>query len=1094
MTWFWSQSRGRAIIARTMCAVCCAAASWNSARGQESVPDPAAGPALGRAAQAAVPVEPPVLDVQVQGNRAVPLAKISPLIRTRAGRTFDPELVEKDVRQLIGSKLFLDVKTKIRQTPQGVIVLFQVFERPTLEYVKYYGHKRMKRKALEKQTELKPGDALDPYAVEEGRRRIEEYYHQWGYTHVQVRIDEGTKPGDRGAVYTIHEGPRQRVKQVNFVGNSNSIATAARLRTQIESKRPFLWFWKGFVDPEKVDGDVERLTAYYRSLGFFQAQVGREQAYNADQSRLTLTFFINEGIRYKVRNVSFIGNSKFDQPALASDLKLEAGEFFDQLSMNADVNTIQEVYGGDGYIYANIKPDPRFLETPGELDLVYVIEEGARYRIRQVNIHIDGENPHTRHTTILNRLSLYPGEIADIRELRASVRRLKASGLFLNNPAQGEEPKIVFSLPDADDEEEALAERPRRTTGFRGQSPDRSRESAGLSPRRVAGGDGPNEQWIDVDVSLPPLAPSEQSELEPKPAPIENRPPAPASASPRPIVRGQSPDTDANAWRPAGAMKRRPIAAPPSAKPATASLSPRRVAGGGTAGVSSSGTQHRTVRGQYTPFGGRPLPTYGRSAPAQTTVPGPVAQPQATAPPVGSFYSQPQTLGPQSGNPTEPRQITPPATVGTPQPQTVPAPSVQPISPTAPLNAAPPYAPPSGSPMPQGASPAPSVGGYASPEELFPEGGVLSPFDQEPTEWVDVDPYVQETQTGRLMFGVGVNSDAGVVGSIVLDEQNFDWQRFPRSWDDIRTATAFRGAGQQLRIEAVPGTEVQRYLFSFREPYLFDSQVSFGLSGYFFDRRYTDWDEQRLGGRVSLGYQLTPDLSGTLSLRAENVNVHDPAVPTPPEILEVLGDNDLFVARLALVHDTRDNAFLATEGHYIEVGYDQGFGEFDYPRGTAEARQFFMIRERPDHSGRHVLAVGGEIGVTGNNTPVFEHFFAGGFSTLRGFDFRGASPRSPSGAGAVVGGDFLLLASIEYLFPITADDMLRGVVFCDAGTVEESVKLEADDFRVSPGFGLRISIPALGPAPIALDLAFPVAHAVGDDIQNFSFFIGFGRN
>jgi outer membrane protein insertion porin family len=46
---------------------------------------------------------------------------------------------------------------------------------------------------------------------------------------------------------------------------------------------------------------------------------------------------------------------------------------------------------------------------------------------------------------------------------------------------------------------------------------------------------------------------------------------------------------------------------------------------------------------------------------------------------------------------------------------------------------------------------------------------------------------------------------------------------------------------------------------------------------------------------------------------------------------------------------------------------------------------------------------------------------------------------------------------------------------------------------VAPGFGLRVSVPALGPAPIALDLAFPVAHEDGDDIQNFSFFVGLFR-
>ena len=80
--------------------------------------------------------------------------------------------------------------------------------------------------------------------------------------------------------------------------------------------------------------------------------------------------------------------------------------------------------------------------------------------------------------------------------------------------------------------------------------------------------------------------------------------------------------------------------------------------------------------------------------------------------------------------------------------------------------------------------------------------------------------------------------------------------------------------------------------------------------------------------------------------------------------------------------------------------------------------------------------------------------------------------------------------TLESVPTITADDMLRAVLFCDAGTVEQDTNVDWDDFRVAPGFGLRIAHPGLGPAPIALDLTFPFAHAQGDNIRNFTFFIG----
>ncbi len=361
---------------------------------------------------------------------------------------------------------------------------------------------------------------------------------------------------------------------------------------------------------------------------------------------------------------------------------------------------------------------------------------------------------------------------------------------------------------------------------------------------------------------------------------------------------------------------------------------------------------------------------------------------------------------------------------------------------------------------------------------------------------VDFDVYVEETRTGRFMFGMGVNSDLGVTGQVTIDERNFDWRRPPTSFQDVVNGTAWRGGGQGFRVEAQPGTQVQRYLVSFTQPYLYLGTIptpfSLNLSGFFFNRRFFDWDEERLGGRVALGYRLTHDLSLSGAVRAENVGIDRIRVPGVTELDRVAGDSGLYSGKMTMTHDTRDSPFAATEGHLIELSYEQAFGSFDYPRGEIDYRQYFLARERPDGSGRHTLSYSFRVGLSGSDTPIYENYFSGGFSTMRGFDFRGASPVDPT-TGVVLGGQFRFLGSVEYLFPLTADDMLKGVVFCDFGTTEKVARFDADTYRVAPGVGLRISIPAMGPAPLALDLAIPVARADSDNIQNFSFFFGFGR-
>jgi outer membrane protein insertion porin family len=373
-------------------------------------------------------------------------------------------------------------------------------------------------------------------------------------------------------------------------------------------------------------------------------------------------------------------------------------------------------------------------------------------------------------------------------------------------------------------------------------------------------------------------------------------------------------------------------------------------------------------------------------------------------------------------------------------------------------------------------------------EPMLNEGSEWSPGSVGPT--ADLDVVLNEARTGRFSVGVGVNSDAGLSGQIIVDERNFNWAAVPTSMDDVINGRAFRGAGQGFRLEALPGDQFQRYLMSFTEPYLWGTPISFSLSGYFFDRRYQDWDEQRMGGRFGFGYRLTPDLSVSTSLRMEDVNIHDPRIRGVSELEEVLGDNSLFSARFGISHDTRDVPFFPTEGHFLDMSFTQAFGTFDYPRAEFDYRQYFMLKERPDGSGRHTLAYTFKAGFSGANTPLFENYFAGGYTTLRGFDFRGASPVN---GGVVVGGEFRFLGAVEYFFPLTADDMIKGVLFCDFGTVEENIEINADDYRVAPGFGLRISVPAMGPAPIALDFAIPVIRENTDTIKNFSFFFGYTR-
>jgi outer membrane protein assembly complex protein YaeT len=358
--------------------------------------------------------------------------------------------------------------------------------------------------------------------------------------------------------------------------------------------------------------------------------------------------------------------------------------------------------------------------------------------------------------------------------------------------------------------------------------------------------------------------------------------------------------------------------------------------------------------------------------------------------------------------------------------------------------------------------------------------------DIEGSDFSNLNVYVQEAKTGSIMFGVGVNSDAGLQGSVVFNERNFDITNIPTSWDDFLNGRAFRGAGQELRLEAVPGTQLQRYTATFREPRLFDSLYSLTVGGYYYDRIFNEDNESRLGTRITVGRRLNDKWSANVGLRVENVGIHNVAPDEPIDYQSVVGDNFLVGFRGGVTRDTRDSFLRPTEGSLVDLSYEQVVGDFSFPVLNLEANKYFTVYQRADGSGRHVLALRSQISWAGSNTPVFERFYAGGFRSIRGFAFRGVGPETN---GYEVGGDFMFLNSIEYQVPIKANDQIYAVAFLDSGTVEPTTEIK--NYRVSAGFGVRFVVPMLGPVPIALDFGFPIVKATGDHEQVFSFWLGF---
>jgi outer membrane protein assembly factor BamA len=352
----------------------------------------------------------------------------------------------------------------------------------------------------------------------------------------------------------------------------------------------------------------------------------------------------------------------------------------------------------------------------------------------------------------------------------------------------------------------------------------------------------------------------------------------------------------------------------------------------------------------------------------------------------------------------------------------------------------------------------------------------------------DIRVRVRETRTGQFILGGSVNSDMGLTGNIALNERNFNILRFPTSFDDFRYGRAFRGAGQELRVEAAPGVQFQRYSATFREPYLFDTPFGLTTSVYYYNRAFAEYNEDRYGARVTIDRRLDPIWTASVSTRVEGVKVKDVPLYAPPEIADYSGSHFLLGLRGGVRRDTRDSYIYPTKGNIFDVGVEEVLGDYTFPVGTAEFTQFFSTKylAREDGSGKHVLGLRTQVAVAGANAPVYERFYAGGIRSFRGFTFRGVGPFSNT--NLALGGTFSFLNTVEYQIPILPSDKMYWVAFVDHGTVES--KFEIKDYRVSVGTGLRIAVPALGPLPLALDFAVPLTKGPYDHRQLFNFSVG----
>jgi len=340
----------------------------------------------------------------------------------------------------------------------------------------------------------------------------------------------------------------------------------------------------------------------------------------------------------------------------------------------------------------------------------------------------------------------------------------------------------------------------------------------------------------------------------------------------------------------------------------------------------------------------------------------------------------------------------------------------------------------------------------------------------------DLNVYVKETKTGEFSFGAGYSSIDRFIGFIDLTQRNFDLFNFP----------GFTGAGQKLRMHMEFGSEKKDYELGFVEPWFLGYPVSVGFNLYSRTRYWDKYDEKRIGGNVFIGREFGEYWAGKLIYRYEGIRITDIFDDTSSDVKAEQGKNYISSLRAQLSRDTRDNINNPRKGFYGVASCEYAGGPFegdkDFVKYELSNFKFFPIGEKS------VFEMDGRLGLVeafddSEKVPVYERFYAGGATTIRGYKERRVGPEGEY--GDPIGGRLRALFTAEFTFPIA--DTLKGAFFYDIGNVWANLNAFSWDnlkLKASVGPGIRLKTP-LG--PIRLDYGYALNPKPGDAKGRFHF-------
>ncbi len=405
----------------------------------------------------------PISEVEIRGLGRVSERMVRNNLRTASGQPFEAGTIREDVSTLYRLGQFETVTADAVLGPDGSVkVIFRVTEQAIIREVQTVGNTLVSDQELRGEIPLYSGGPRDDFLVEQSLLRIKDLYRGKGHYLAEVRVDESRLEDAGILIFVIVEGPRVRIKEIEFVGNHSF--QDSQLGSRIQTKPAIPFFRKGELDPNRLIDDVATIDSFYKDRGWVDVRVDHRVMLSPDSKDAKVVFVIDEGRRYRLRQIEILDAGRGGSPLdvftaeqLLGLARIRPGAPYEKPKVDATVDEIRDAYRRMGYLEAQVNVRGVRVGEEPELDLLVAVQEG-RSSIAGL-VMVQG-NFLTKDKVIRRLVRIRPGRPLDGTEVDRATDALRATRLFNDVRVAVQQPS-----PEEPEVRDVIVEVKERNTG-----------------------------------------------------------------------------------------------------------------------------------------------------------------------------------------------------------------------------------------------------------------------------------------------------------------------------------------------------------------------------------------------------------------------------------------------------------------------------------------------------------------------------------------------------------------------------------------------------------------------------------------------------